>query len=198
MASSTLFRRRGLGASFSLVLRRCFASTPDYFAVLSCERRFDIDADALRRTYLERMTERHPDKLAARSVRDTDANAGPDAALLTEACAVLTDPVTRAKHLLELRGRPVDGAALDEAFFQRIISVREAVDAAAGDERVLADIRAENSRALGEASRDLARAFANDDLDEAARLTAVVQYLSRTEEAVDGATGDDPNEASAL
>lgn len=75
----------------------------DHFRALGLAARFDLDLDALRRSYFAASRRLHPD----RARRD----AGPDegsllraSARLNHAYQVLSDPLRRAEYLLELHG----------------------------------------------------------------------------------------------
>jgi curved DNA-binding protein CbpA len=96
----------------------------DHFAVLAQPRRPWLDPDALRESFQRAAAEQHP-----------DAPGGEDArfAALNTAHAILRDPATRLRHLLELIApeRPPATAPIPPALadlFMQIASLRRAVD----------------------------------------------------------------------
>ncbi|KAG8459823.1 hypothetical protein KFE25_014386 [Diacronema lutheri] len=156
-------------------------SGPDYFALTECERRFDLDLTALHERYKSFMVQIHPDKLARRPA-DEQQELASRAATLTQAVGVLRDPAQRAKHLLELHGRPLGEEATGESvgapFLAQMLDAREAVEEAKS-EAELHRLDRDNDALVQTLSAALAGAFARRDLDEASRLTAQLQYLQR-------------------
>jgi curved DNA-binding protein CbpA len=67
---------------------------PDYFAILQQPRRPWLDSEALKEHFHRQTAERHPDV--------TGGGDDGDFALLNAAYAVLRDPASRVRHLLEL------------------------------------------------------------------------------------------------
>lgn len=173
--------RAGLQHWRGLQQSRAAAPPPDYFALTACEPRFDLDLAALHERYKAFMVEIHPDKLASRPPSEQRELAS-KAAALTQAMSVLRDPAQRAKHLLDLHGRPLaeetTGEVLGEGFLARMLEAREAVEDA-GSEVKLKALREDNERRVEALSAELARAFAGGDLDAAVQLTAQLQYLQR-------------------
>lgn len=157
-------------------------SCADCFALIDCDRRFDLDLPAVHERYKSFMVEAHPDKLASRPPAERAALAS-RAASLTHAVSVLRDPAERAKHLLDLAGRPLGEMTSSElvgsSFLADMLDAREQVEDAAGSEEVLVELERGNARRLSALSADLASAFASSDLDKATRLTAQLQYLQR-------------------
>jgi len=154
-------------------------SNRDYFEALSCEKRFDIDMDAVHDRYKKLMTECHPDKQHA-APRGAPRSRH-DPSLLTEACAVLKDPALRAKHLLEIHGCPLSeesSSLLDQDFLMSVLEVREELDATT-DAGELRKMLQKNEATSSSISSKLTKAFDKEDLDEAARLTACLQCVDR-------------------
>jgi curved DNA-binding protein CbpA len=98
--------------------------TPDHFRTLGQPRRPWLDPEALRNLFHEKTAQTHPDKAG-----DPDAFAAVNAAY-----AVLRDPSTRLRHLLELehpeviKNPPPITAALTDLFV-RIATLQQAVGA---------------------------------------------------------------------
>ncbi|KAJ1626796.1 HSCB C-terminal oligomerization domain-containing protein [Pavlovales sp. CCMP2436] len=181
------FLRRAACRSSGLSARGLQALRPvpkaDYFALTECERRFDLDLPALHERYKAFMVQIHPDKLASRPKAER-AELASQAATLTQAMSILRDPAQRAKHLLELVGRPLgeetsDGALLSSGFLGEMLELREEVEDAGSDEAQLQRLNSENELKIQTLSARLASAFQSGDLDAATGLTAELQYLQR-------------------
>jgi curved DNA-binding protein CbpA len=103
---------------------------PDHFAILAQPRRPWLDDDALKEAFHRATAQQHP---------DVAGGSGDDASALNAAYAVLRDPATRLRHLLELewQGAPSvqPGIAADLAdLFGRIAALRQAGTALAKKE----------------------------------------------------------------
>jgi DnaJ-domain-containing protein 1 len=86
----------------------------DYFAIFDMPRRYDLDLKELKRRYLRLMTEYHPDKqqYQPQSVQvgeqlSSSSSSSLTAHDITNAYQILTEPHTRANHLLELIGHAI-------------------------------------------------------------------------------------------
>lgn len=100
--------------------------TPDPFDILGVAATFDLDPEALRRAYLARVREAHPDVAAP------GADAHRRTALLNEAMRVLEDPERRADALLIRLGGPTreQEKGLPPAFLAEMMETRERIDEA--------------------------------------------------------------------
>ena len=103
----------------------------DAFDILGLGPTFDLDAEALRRAYLSKSSELHPDLAAG----DSDAARG--MALVNMARRKLEDPEQRANELLIRLGGPSKETdrALPEGFLLEIMDTRERIEAANPYER---------------------------------------------------------------
>jgi molecular chaperone HscB len=179
-------------AAVALFCHTCGAVQPprgqDHFARLGLAKGFDIDAAELDRRYFALQRNLHPDRFARRSARER-ALAESQSATLNQGYETLKDPLRRAGYLLELAGRrsaAVHAATVeDEELLTEAMENREALmeaeDSAAIDEL--------GSRAAAAAVRclaDLSRAFAQDDLAAADRLTTRLRYWRKLGEEVRG------------
>jgi molecular chaperone HscB len=179
-------------AAVALFCYTCGAVQPprgqDHFTRLGLAKGFDIDAAELDRRYFALQRNLHPDRFARRSARER-ALAESQSATLNQGYETLRDPLRRAGYLLELAGRrsaAVHAATVeDEELLTEAMENREALmeaeDSAAIDEL--------GSRAAAAAVRclaDLSRAFAQDDLAAADRLTTRLRYWRKLGEEVRG------------
>ena len=103
----------------------------DPFSILGLPRTFDIDTGAVRRAYLARSSEVHPDLAAG------DPEAARGMAALNEARAVLENPEKRANALLALLGGPRSDQdrSLPEGFLFEIMETRQEIEGAVKEGR---------------------------------------------------------------
>jgi molecular chaperone HscB len=169
------------------VRRLTSAAITDRFALLQAERRFDLDLDKLHRRYKLLMGETHPDRHSRSNTADQQA-AADHASELTDAYAVLRAPHTRAVHLLELLGKPLNedtgSTLLCPTFLMEVMDVREALVEAGKRLDKLQPLRDANTTSMERLYDELASAFAAQDMEQALKLTARLQYLQRIEEEI--------------
>lgn len=127
----------------------------DPFAVLGLERRFDLDAAAVDRAYLERSAASHPDMAAQHAMADMGSEDDEQIAELNRARQVLGDPEQRAVVLWKLWGG-VESKDMPAEFLMEMMEVREEIERAAGDKAAgakwelwAADRRGEHQRNVG-------------------------------------------------
>jgi molecular chaperone HscB len=103
----------------------------DAFDILGLAPAFEIDAAALRRAFLSRSAELHPDSGGTGDGGELDA-----IARLNQAKALLANPERRAELLLGRLGGPgkEQDRSLPEGFLADIMETREAIEAAATEE----------------------------------------------------------------
>ncbi len=101
----------------------------DPFAEFSLDRRFDLDAQALRQAYLARSAQVHPDRFTDPLEQ---ADAVEHMSRLTDAYRVLCDPQLRAKALLALSGLEAEGDRdkLPPDLLMQMMEVREEMESA--------------------------------------------------------------------
>jgi molecular chaperone HscB len=173
----------------------------NHFEVLGVPAEFGVDLKQLKANYLRLMMTAHPDRRHPAATPDrTSLEADSDGLLLggdaeegdgfasvvTEAFDALQRPHTRALHLLELHGRPLDESSSQAglaggAFLLGIMQQREAI-AEATDPGALRDMYRGNRRAMQDACDRLRDAFDALDIEKALELTAQLQYWNRIEE----------------
>ena len=151
----------------------------DHFARLGLARGFAVDTADLERRYFALQRKLHPDRFAGRPATERALSMQHSTAL-NEAYGVLANPLRRAEYLLSLLGvtvnaetgnRATDPEVLAEAMEDREAAM-EAGDTAAVD-RLAAG--AKERRAACE--DELARSFAAEDVEAAARLATRLKYL---------------------
>ena len=114
----------------------------DKFEALGVPRRFDLDDGELDARYRDLSRKVHPDRFAMAEPKQRVASLQA-ATTLNDAYRLLSQPMARAAHLLELAGVKVDEhETSDPAFLLEIMELREELAAARHD--------APKLRALGE------------------------------------------------
>ena len=141
-------------------------SSTDPFEVLGLPPRFRLDAQELRRAWMRRVSQVHPD--AAGSVGDgTYAN---------DSFRVLADPITRAQALLLRLGAPGgDERAMPGGFLMEMMELRERADAASGDAIALASLRSHARETRSEAIERIALHF--ESVGEPPMTASVAQAI---------------------
>lgn len=120
-----------------------------HFELLGLPPSFELDADDLRRRFIQISRKVHPDRL---SVADSTAQTAGlrVSAQLNAAYEILADPLRRAEYLLELSGgssSAADKSVPQDVLMKSLTQREELEDArAAGDESVVAALRARVAR----------------------------------------------------
>jgi len=106
---------------------------------------------------------------------------------VTSAYESLSDEHSRALHILELCGSPIEDTASGNLVGNEILilvmETREQVDSAS-TEHDLKTLLQQNQTRKNETIHDLQRAFCVNDLFTAKRLTATLQYWNKIEESI--------------
>ena len=154
------------------------------------QREFSLDASKLKSTYKRLMAQYHPDRHHSLSDPDELEKFHNISSSITRAYGVLADPHSRAEHLLELQGEPITEncgslvASDDGMLLMQVMEIREEIDEADDDADILRQLLVQNEERMGDTCTELADAFEVDNLDEARRLTARLQYWKRIEEKI--------------
>lgn len=161
-------------------------STDDSFRVLGLDHDFGIDMMMLKTSYMKLMTDYHPDKHTLKDAAEQVA-VEHQAASVTNAYDVLKRPHTRATHLLEVLGHPMEEGSTGELvgmeFLMQIMTLREQIDSTDSDE-ALKPLLTGNVLRMNETAEQLVDAFDERDIKRAMELTAQLQYWHRIDETI--------------
>jgi molecular chaperone HscB len=153
----------------------------NHFARLGVAPGFDLDLDRLEKQYLGFQRAMHPDRFVTKTARER-AIAESQAVSMNEAYETLKDPLRRAAYLLGLKGLDAsvgkDETVRDPELLMEAMEAREALmEAESVDaiEKLQVKAGADAIAVLSEISK----AFANDDLPAANRLTTKLKYLRK-------------------
>ena len=161
----------------------------NFFTLLNLPCEFSIDAVQLKRSARELLRQYHPDRYASATPQEQRL-AVQFTAHINHAVATLDDPVSRAFHLLELRGVDIDPQQLtikDRQFLMEQMDIREAVSAADGNAEkvaaVVADIEqrfaAEQSQFATQLSKSPGEAVTEDDAGQLVEQVLRMQFYSK-------------------
>ena len=157
----------------------------DAFRIFGLPRRFSINEQTLKDSYRQLMSELHPDRKHRHPKSSTLS-----ASAVTRAYDRLRNKHTRATHLMELLGRPMEesssGRLVGQEFLLEIMQLREMVDEMGDDDedRGLKEQWKQNQVRIEETCEQLDEAIEAGDLDKALELTARLQYWNRIEETI--------------
>lgn len=158
----------------------------DHFRILGFERTFTIPLDELKTKYKHLMKDLHPDRYAT-ATKEVTSQKGSMAADVTRAYGIVGDPLSRALHLLELHGTPIeelnDQSIVDHALLFEVMEIREQVEDASSDEELRPILQSSLAK-KNEVIDQLAEAFRDGLIEDAKRLTAKLQYWARIEETI--------------
>jgi len=155
-------------------------STTNYFQLFDLSPAFELDAEALLPRYRELQRQFHPDRFAAEPA-ERQREAVQRAADINAAINALKNPVSRARHLLELAGHPLQGEAAtisDADFLMMQMELREQLEEAEAPEQ-LAGLREEAEEWLANLGREFAVDYREGDWSEAADTVRKMQFMSR-------------------
>lgn len=158
----------------------------DHFQLFGLARSFALDLDALERAFRDIQSRVHPDRYA--HAGDAERRASMQwATRVNEAYRVLRNPVTRARHLLELRGVDVafeTNTAMPAEFLMEQMELREALEAAtqARDATALERLGADITRGRTGLHAQIAeRIDIRKDYAGAAELVRKLMFLDKLE-----------------
>jgi molecular chaperone HscB len=162
---------------------------PDAFALLGLSPAFDVDVDALERSYFERARELHPDRFAAAPAAERVV-ALSRARALNDAYQTLKKPVSRAEYLLARAGVTIGAnERLDGTFLMEILELREelAVARQAGHLDQVGRLQGAMATRRTSVLAQLPALFAAADLAAIKAQLIVLRYLDRYLEECDAA-----------
>ena len=169
----------------------------NYFHVLNLpEQTYQIDPTTLKSTYKRLMAQYHPDRYHSLHDPSSTSDHPPRSmdelhelsSSITRAYDVLSDPHSRAEHLLELHDAAITencSELVDMALLMEVMELREEIDEASDDVDILRTLLGQNEERMEKVVKLLGEAFdGRKDMEEARRLTAQLQYWKRIEEKI--------------
>jgi molecular chaperone HscB len=161
----------------------------NHFELFGLAPAFTVEADALERSYREIQSRVHPDRFA--HAGDAERRASLQwTTRVNEAFQILKNPVTRAKHLLELHGVDVafeTNTAMPPEFLMQQMELREALEEAKQASQ-LDSLRKQLRDSRSSLENEIAEAIdVKKDYPGAAGLVRKLQFLRRLDEEIDAA-----------
>lgn len=185
------------GANRSIIIFRSFSASTsshvkvkgngvDHFDILGVERTYAVPIDELKSRYKHLMKELHPDRYAT-APKDVATQKAAMATNVTRAYSVIGDPLSRALHLLDLHGSPIqesnDQSLVDHDLLLEVMEIREQIENASTDDEMKPMFQSTVAR-KDELIGQLATAFRENRISDAKLLTAKLQYWTRIEETI--------------
>ncbi|GAA5835523.1 hypothetical protein JCM11251_002955 [Rhodosporidiobolus azoricus] len=150
-----------------------------YFGLFNLDPTFELDAKALKRTFLQLQQKVHPDMFSGKGEVEGWAKAW--SGRVNDAYKVLLNDRERAEYILSLHGVTIgEGDPLtDTELLMNIMETREALEEASTEEEVQ-QLREQNAQATKEALSSLSAALSSSppDLDTARNLVIELKYFS--------------------
>ena len=166
--------------------------TSNHFELFGLEPVFALDADSLERAYRDIQSKVHPDRFA--HAGDAERRASLQwTTRVNEAFQILKTPVSRARHLLELRGVDVafeTNSAMPTDFLMQQMELRESLEQAISREDGLALEALRRNLATEKRSFEKQIAAAIDvrkDHKGAADLVRKLMFLDKLDAEIDSA-----------
>ncbi len=156
----------------------------NYFELFELPARFNIDLKELAARHRERIRVWHPDRYAQGSSEER-RRAVAVSADLNDGLKVLRDPVSRARHLLALRGISTDedtDTSMDAGFLMEQMAWRERLEEGVARPEEVAALIALVAQSRDAKESELARLLDSGqttDLDRARELVRELQFLER-------------------
>jgi molecular chaperone HscB len=165
------------------------ALTSSHFELFGLPAVFSLDQEMLEKAYRDIQSQVHPDRFA--HAGDAERRASLQwTTRVNEAFQVLKNPVSRASHLLELRGVDVafeTNTAMPPEFLMQQMELREKLEEAK-DAGGLDALRKNLSSERRSLEAQVARAIDSDkNYQDAAGLVRKLQFLHRLDEEIDEA-----------
>lgn len=155
----------------------------NYFEILGLPTAFALDAKVLEKAYFAAQRACHPDGFVGKSAAERLAAISRSQAV-NDAYDTLKTPITRAAHLLELRGIETlsDTAKAPPGLLMEVMELRERLQDAMGDGAAIARVVEEIKVQAAQTTQALEAAFAATDYAQAAEATMRLHYLSKAME----------------
>ncbi len=161
----------------------------NHFELFGLSPAFALESEALERSYREIQSKVHPDRFA--HAGDAERRASLQwTTRVNEAFQILKNPVTRARHLLEMHGVDVafeTNTAMPPEFLMQQMELRETLEEAR-DAAALDDLRGNLKREKQSLETAIAEAIdVKKDYSAASGLVRKLQFLHRLDEEIDSA-----------
>lgn len=161
----------------------------NHFELFGLAPAFAVDAEALERSYREIQSRVHPDRFA--HAGDAERRASLQwTTRVNEAFQILKNPVTRARHVLELHGVDVafeTNTAMPPEFLMQQMELRETLENAK-DAAALDALRSDLHRSRESLEKQVGEAIdRKKDYAGAAGLVRKLQFLEKLDSEIDSA-----------
>ncbi|EEB05071.1 DNAJ domain-containing protein Jac1 [Schizosaccharomyces japonicus yFS275] len=169
---STVFGNRFYGTK---VRRNFYDMFPDVVSKPPPQGPFDIDAKALRRSYLKQAKFMHPDVAQGEDRKAIELKA----AELSKAYRTLLSPLSRAEYILSLNNESADSEEIknnDPEFLMQILEVHEQLQEVGSSPDALNRLKQENDERKQNEIANLKQAMEKADWEQARYFVARLRY----------------------
>ena len=145
------------------------ASISDYFKVIGVKRCFELDLDQLEKKYCQLQTVFHPDAIDKNNLSNVEMDVYlKKISTINKAYHCLKDPISRANHLIELKGFDAKGG-VSINYLEQIIDLKEKIleDKVGNEVEVLYNKHFENMK----------NAFKRDNYEDAHLSFLLLKYI---------------------
>ncbi|GAB4168816.1 MAG: Fe-S protein assembly co-chaperone HscB [Rickettsiaceae bacterium] len=150
----------------------------NYFDLLDLEQSYELDQSLVRKQYLLKQAEYHPDRANTELEKK---NRLEKAMLINEAYKVLSDDYKRAEYLLSIKGVELNDRILNSRLSTEELEVILEQHEIIAEMEALPDLKATEQSKLKEKSlllQELGQAFRANNLAKALDLTIRLKYLT--------------------
>lgn len=152
------------------------------FAVLDLPVAFELNLKTLERKYFDAQRQWHPDRFVGRPEAER-GEAAQRSVLINDAYETLKNPLTRARHLLELRGVLIDDSTNPPAeLLMEMMELRERIHDHAEDGKGLLGIIDDIKKLAAVCTQAISDAFSTEDIKLAEEETLRLGYLGKAME----------------
>lgn len=149
----------------------------DHFTRFNLPPSFDIDPATLEKAYFTAQHQFHPDRYAVKSSQEK-AYAAAHSVATNEGYQILKDPVKRAAYILKLNNIEAwsdQNTVNDPEILMATMDVQEKMADPANHPSLKKELDQQHKAIM----QDLSKAFQQNDLDQAKRLTIKLKYLTK-------------------
>ena len=152
----------------------------DYFSLFNLPPSFTLDLSDLEQRYFAKQREFHPDRLIGKPAAER-TKAISNSMLVNSGYNTLKDPLSRAKHLLELNKIDIDKEKASNQLLMEIMEIREKIAEITSKEELKA-LETENQQRKQTAIAQITTAFTKNEISNATNLTIYLSYISKIDD----------------
>ncbi len=146
----------------------------NHFNIFEIEEKFAVDLDLLEQKYFAFQKQFHPDKAGISEIEKSIS--------INEAYDVLTNPLRRAAHILQLQGIDIEkdekAPRPDLATLSEVLEMQEKIPEMSAEEK--GNLKKELAQKIDLFFEELALELKNKEFDKAAQILIRIKYFDKT------------------